>query len=62
MESLGAGGTQPPRFEEATDTERVAAGVLYGQVPRYEHRPMTRFEAKGRALERPIADFALRRR
>lgn len=57
LRSCGSTGG-PPRPGEASDTERVAAGALYGQVPRYAGRPVTRFESKGIGLGRPIADFA----
>lgn len=57
LRSCGSAGG-PPRPGEASDAERVAAGALYGQVPRYAGRPMTRFESKGAGLGRPIADFA----
>ncbi|MDO5696422.1 MAG: tRNA (guanosine(46)-N7)-methyltransferase TrmB [Dermatophilus congolensis] len=40
----------------------VSGAQRYGAAPRFEVRPITRFESKGRALGRDIADFALRRR
>ncbi|MBO3129257.1 tRNA (guanosine(46)-N7)-methyltransferase TrmB [Dermatophilus congolensis] len=39
-------------------TAAVSARSLYGQSERYAVRPLTRFESKGRALGRPIADLA----
>lgn len=57
LRSCGSTGGSP-RPGAASGTERVAAGALYGQVPRYAGRPMTRFESKGTDLGRPIADFA----
>ncbi len=49
-------------FEPVEPPPDQAGPARYGAAGRYTVRPVTRFEAKGRALGRDIADFALRRR
>lgn len=46
-------------FEPVSDAR---PGECFGAAERYEGRPVTRFEGKGTASGRDIADFALRRR
>lgn len=49
-----------PAETSAQTPTRSSASARFGATTRYEARPLTRFESKGLALGRDIADFALR--
>lgn len=63
---IGGVAQESPQFEPLEVLEPLqqlrGAPPRYGAAGRYAVRPETRFEAKGCALGRDIADFALRRR
>jgi tRNA (guanine-N7-)-methyltransferase len=44
------------------DAEPLLENVYDGPAPRWSDRPVTRFERRGIRADRPIADFAYRRR
>lgn len=44
------------------DAEPLLERVYDGPAPRWDERPVTRFERRGRQAGRPITDFAYRRR
>ncbi|HET7385647.1 MAG TPA: tRNA (guanine(46)-N(7))-methyltransferase TrmB [Nocardioidaceae bacterium] len=50
------------RMREALDAEPLLANEYGGFAPRWEERPITRFERRGLAAGRPITELAYRRR
>jgi len=50
------------RIAEVLDAEPLLENVYDGPAPRWDERPLTRFERRGVRAGRPIADFAYRRR
>lgn len=49
------------RISEVLDAEPLLASAYDGPAPRWEDRPLTRFERRGLRAGRPVADFAYRR-
>lgn len=50
------------QMAEVLDAEPLLESVYDGPAPRWDDRPLTRFERRGIRAGRPIADFAYRRR
>jgi len=50
------------QMAEVLDAEPLLENVYDGPAPRWDERPLTRFERRGIRAGRPISDFAYRRR
>ena len=50
------------QMEQVLDAEPLLESVYDGPAPRWEERPLTRFERRGLRAGRPVRDFAYRRR
>lgn len=52
----------PPYAEQMVAVLDAEPALVGGEVPRWEQRPLTRFERRGMAAGRPVVDLAYRRR